>query len=115
VHDLWWEIAAPLIHHPMRELVLDLQETHSTTSVAAIIRSFISSAYQHPQPLSPTIQSASRKVVLAGLKWTEDCMIIREIMTWNVEWEKLAPHVEDDLGETLASARARFLKNNRHR
>jgi hypothetical protein len=56
--------------------------------------------------------SASRKVVLAGLKWTEDCEIMKEIMSSNVEWEKLAPHVEDELGETLASARARFLKNN---
>jgi hypothetical protein len=54
--------------------------------------------------------SGSRKVVLVCLKWTEDCKIMMAIMSSYIEWEELAPHVEDELGETLASARARFLK-----
>jgi hypothetical protein len=110
VQSVSWDIVVPPIHHPMRELVLDLQEPHARTSVAATICSFLSAAYQHRHTSSPTLMSASRKVVLAGLKWTEDCKIMKEILIWNVEWEKLAPHVEDELGETLASARVRFLK-----
>jgi hypothetical protein len=114
VHSLWWGIVLPPIHHPMNELVLDMQRGYSPSLFNSLIRRFISAAYQYPQASSPAVMSASRKVVLVGLKWTEDCKVMKEIMGWNVEWEKLAPHVEDELGETLAAARARFLKNNRH-
>jgi hypothetical protein len=108
VHTLRPEMVLPPIHHPMRELVLSwvLGEPRILFDV---VLPCVCPAYQHPQASGLTV---SRKVVLAGLKWTEDCTVMKKIMRSNVEWEKLAPHVEDMFGETLASARARFLKNN---
>jgi hypothetical protein len=112
VHCLWRNIVLPPIHHPMRELVVDVEQVYSRAMVRMLIRKFIGVAHQHSQASGPTVMPVSRKVVLAGLKWTEDHHVIEAMVFPHADWKELASYVEDELGETLASAGTRFPKKN---
>jgi hypothetical protein len=112
VQGFSWHFIAPPIDHPMRELVLNMQPGYSRRAVQALILEFVGVADQHSQGSNLASISDHRKVVLDGLKWKEDCPIM-SVMLSSVHWERIAAHVEDELGETLASATTRFSKDNR--
>jgi hypothetical protein len=86
---------APPAPHPMRELVLsgDPQAPRY-----ALVAAFVGVAEQ----------AGRRRVVLAHWRWTEDCLIFQEMVLSDSIWKKVAQYVEDELGETLASASLRF-------
>jgi hypothetical protein len=109
LHAGWQYFVVPPIHHPIRELVLSLRRGCSRAGIKMIILAFVRPSDQHAQASNPSLTSRSRKVVLAGLKWSENCRVVEEMMLPDASWEKVAPFVEDELGETLASVRARFM------
>ena len=100
---------APSIDHPIRELVLEIR---SLVFLRKLLLDFIGGSNPDPQGSSPTLISSNRKVILEGLKWMDSLTPLREMMLPNTGWDEFAPYVEDELGETLASARIRYLQDN---
>ena len=103
---------APPIDHPIRELVLPSRRIRSPWLLRQLLHQFIGGSNPDPQGSSPTLISSNRKIVLEGLKWMDSVPPFREMILPNAGWHELAPYVEDELGETLASARTRYLQYN---
>jgi hypothetical protein len=103
----WPYFVRPPVHHPIRELVLFMNKD-SSRSFQALIFDFLRAPDLHTQGLGQTSASGCRKVVLAGLTWRKNCRIVGRMMLPNASWDKIAPYVEDEFGETLASAKFRF-------
>lgn len=105
----------PPIDHPIRELALSWDEIYSPYALQMLLREFLGVTNQYSQVSSPTSTASNRKVVLVGLKWTDDDELVGTMTFPITGWEAVAPYVEDELGETLASAKARLTRGNTER
>ena len=103
---------APSIGHPIRELVLPSYKIHSLELLRELLLKFIGGSNPDPRASCPTLTPSNRKVVLEGLKWRDSVTPFKEMMLPNANWDEFAPYMEDELGETLASARTRYLQDN---